>query len=202
MENTEKYAGGAIHFQGAREREARCQLVATCVPPRRVSVVTACRTSNPSLIPTPAKPMPSPRRFVLAAMSWNRASSRRCIPRPSSAIVTTDSEGLTETLIVWAPASSAFATPVRNRDQDVRKSHQARIGMAWTGTIICRSCDGSGRGPRPCGMPDAEQERLRARGPARSDVSRLSQSVSCPFSSALFQRPSSRPFVLRNSVQL
>ena len=35
--------------------------MATCVPRRRVSVTTSRAASRPSLIPTPAKPMPSPR---------------------------------------------------------------------------------------------------------------------------------------------
>ncbi len=62
--------GGGTHSHGALWREARCQRVATWLPPRRVSVSTASATSRPSLMPTPAKPMPSPRVFELAARSW------------------------------------------------------------------------------------------------------------------------------------
>jgi hypothetical protein len=39
------------------------------LPPRRVSVTTSRETSSPSLMPTPAKPIVSPRAFVLDAMS-------------------------------------------------------------------------------------------------------------------------------------
>ena len=79
-----RQARGAIHLHGARCLDARCHRVATCVAPRRVSVTTSRDTSSPSLIPTPAKPIPSPRDFVLAATSWYRARSLRRIPRPSS----------------------------------------------------------------------------------------------------------------------
>lgn len=37
--------------------------------PRRVSVTTCRHASRPSLMPTPANPMPWPRTFVLVAMS-------------------------------------------------------------------------------------------------------------------------------------
>jgi hypothetical protein len=63
-------AGRGTHRQGARWREASPQEVATWTAPRRVSVTTSSETSRPSLIPTPAKPMPCPRTFVVAARSW------------------------------------------------------------------------------------------------------------------------------------
>ncbi len=64
----------------------------------------------PSLIPTPAKPMPSPLAFVLAAMSWYRASSRRAIPEPSSITVRVEAEGSGSRRTLPAPESREFAT--------------------------------------------------------------------------------------------
>ena len=62
-------AGGS-HFHGALCFEARRHRVATCTAPRRVSVTTSSERRSASLMPTPAKPIPSPRVFVLDAMSW------------------------------------------------------------------------------------------------------------------------------------
>ena len=61
-------------------------------------------------MPTPAKPIPSPRVFVLAARSWYRASSRRPMPQPSSTTTTVFSVGSVSTRTLRAPESRALAT--------------------------------------------------------------------------------------------
>src|SRR5213594_3811847 len=61
-------------------------------------------------MPTPANPIPSPRALLLVATSWYRASSLRCIPRPSSTIVSVASAASVRRRIRVAPESSAFAT--------------------------------------------------------------------------------------------
>ena len=72
------------------------------------SVMTCRETRSPSLIPTPANPMPSPRLLVLAATSWKRASSRR-MPRPLSTIVSAAVRASVDTPTRLAPESRAFA---------------------------------------------------------------------------------------------
>jgi hypothetical protein len=62
--------GGGTQRQGALCRDASRHEVATWLAPRRVSVKTSSEARIPSLIPTPANPIPSPFVFVLAAMSW------------------------------------------------------------------------------------------------------------------------------------
>ena len=61
-------------------------------------------------MPTPAKPIPSPRVLLLAARSWYRASSRRLMPQPSSTTTTVCSEGSVSTRMLVAPESREFAT--------------------------------------------------------------------------------------------
>lgn len=61
-------------------------------------------------MPTPAKPMPLPRRFDVVARSWKRANSRRVMPRPSSPTVTVAPAASVVNAMRVAPESSALAT--------------------------------------------------------------------------------------------
>jgi len=61
-------------------------------------------------MPTPAKPMPSPRVFVVDARSWYRASCRRPMPEPSSTTTTVRSPASASTRTLDAPESRALAT--------------------------------------------------------------------------------------------
>ena len=60
------------------------------------------------MIPTPAKPIPSPLVFVLAAMSWSRADSRRRMPPPLSTRVNVRCLRSAATACHVAPESSAW----------------------------------------------------------------------------------------------
>ena len=62
------------------------------------------------MIPTPTKPIPSPRALVLAAESWYRASPRPCIPEPSCTMVRVAAAWSAAIRMVLAPESSEFAT--------------------------------------------------------------------------------------------
>jgi hypothetical protein len=57
--------------------------VATRVAPRVVSVTTSREISSPSLMPTPANPMLSPRVFVLAATSCTACPAQADHRQPS-----------------------------------------------------------------------------------------------------------------------
>ena len=61
-------------------------------------------------MPTPAKPIPSPRCLALAAMSWKCRSSARRMPRPSSMTVSAAAAGSARTAMMLAPESSELAT--------------------------------------------------------------------------------------------
>ena len=173
--------GGVIHRQGARWRDRRPHAVATGLAPRRVSVTTSSDTRRPSLMPTPAKPIPWPRALVVAAMSWYRASSRRRMPWPSSTMVSVDAAGSVARAISEAPESSEFATisvrivssiaPGYASRRSSRRCSRSTLVSPMSGRRP-RACSGSWRSRRPGARPRRSMGRTRPRRrPTRSSPS-------------------------------